>query len=561
MQLVSLNVINNEDTVRSIIFSRGLNIITNTGPDGNQVGKSTVLRVIKFCLGSSGEGLWKDPDSGTTNEKVKEFLVSGNVKFELTLEKENKQIHIERFLSQTNGRIYRFGKINGVSCNSATKFKSKIAEIFSHNVEQPTLNTIFNRFFRLDKPTVNNPYRFNNTYTSNDMYGLIYSYLLGFSGHEYLKKDFDYKLECKLQEDRKRSLLNGEDLIFYHDRLAAIDDRILTLQEKEESYELQGVHEDVLKKLRNVREIISTLSMKIANLELQINYNQKTVDEYLSKSYEYNHEVISKIYTEASILIPNLEKTYEESVNFHNSILSRKVEYVKGRMSSLQEEVDNLKDVLNSNLYIEQNIFRSLTSQSNLGSFLLVEKEIQNEKEERGKVSYIINEIKSIEGTLINIDEKRMLNAKILTKHMDNFEAKLDSLNSSCKKISQATFKDFNLFFASNFDEYQKELKFSIVNSDKIFGDGSPRAASMCIDMSFAKYAKDNALNLPYFTLQDYLESSDEDKLGSLFGTANQLSIQTVVSILSDKLNELNPSFARDNTILTLCQEDKFFGI
>ncbi|TOH44809.1 hypothetical protein CGI79_24990, partial [Vibrio parahaemolyticus] len=78
------------------------------------------------------------------------------------------------------------------------------------------------------------------------------------------------------------------------------------------------------------------------------NYNQKTVDEYLSKSYEYNHEVISKIYTEASILIPNLEKTYEESVNFHNSILSRKVEYVKGRMSSLQEEVDNLKDVLNS---------------------------------------------------------------------------------------------------------------------------------------------------------------------------------------------------------------------
>lgn len=83
----------------------------------------------------------------------------------------------------------------------------------------------------------------------------------------------------------------------------------------------------------------------------------------------------------------------------------------------------------------------------------------------------------------------------------------------------------------------------------------------MCIDMSFAKYAKDNALNLPYFTLQDYLESSDEDKLGSLFGTANQLSIQTVVSILSDKLNELNPSFARDNTILTLCQEDKFFGI
>ncbi|CAK3197228.1 hypothetical protein VCRA2120E126_120141 [Vibrio crassostreae] len=393
------------------------------------------------------------------------------------------------------------------------------------------------------------------------MYGLIYSYLLGFSGHEFLNKDYDYKIEAKLQEERKRSLLNGQDIIFYYNKLGEIDDRISNLQEKEEDYELKGVHEDVLIKLRNIRKNISNLSTKIANLEVQLNYNQKTIDEYLSKSYEYNKEVITKIYEEASILIPNLERTYEESVNFHNSILNRKVEYVSDRMSSLEKEVEHLKLELNTNLSEEQYIFKSLTSQSNLGSFLLVEKEIQNEKEERGQVSYIINEIKTIEGTLINIDGKRNSNAKILSKHMDNFETKLNSLNDSCKKISLSTFKDFSLFFASNFDEYQKELKFSIVNADKIFGDGSPRAATMCIDMSFAKYAKDNALDLPHFTLQDYLESSDEDKLGSLFMTANSQSIQTVVSILNDKLYELKSYFDEKDTILILSQEDKFFGL
>ncbi|MDE1356858.1 hypothetical protein L9W73_05990, partial [Vibrio aestuarianus] len=390
MQLVSLKVTNHGETIRDLVFNQGLNIITNSGTNGNQVGKSSVLRVIKFCLGSSGEGLWKDPDSGTTNEKIKKALTSGEIKFFLTIKKGESTVVIERFLSESNGRIYRLGKINGVSCNSANKFKGKIAALFNHTVEQPTLNTIFNRFFRLDKPTVNNSYKFNNTYTSNDMYGLIYSYLLGFSGHAFLKKDYDYKLETKLHEDRKRSLLNGEDIIFYHNRLGAIDDRILNLQEKEEAYELQGVHEDVLVKLRNVRTNISTLSTKIANLEVQLNYNQKTIDEYLSKSYEYDQDVISKIYKEASILIPDLERTYEDSVNFHNSILNRKVEYVKDRMSSLEKEVEFLKDELNSNLSEEQCVFKSLTSQSNLGSFLLVEKEIQNEKEERGKVSYII---------------------------------------------------------------------------------------------------------------------------------------------------------------------------
>ncbi|MCG9665824.1 hypothetical protein L1D26_22500 [Vibrio mediterranei] len=561
MQLVSLKVKNIGETIRDLAFNPGLNIITNSGTNGNQVGKSTVLRVIKFCLGSSGEGLWKDPDSGTTNEKVKEALTSGEIKFYLTLKKGESTIIIERFLSESNGRIYRLGTINGVSYNSAKKFKCKIAELFNHTVEQPTLNTVFNRFFRLDKPTVNNPYRFNNTYTSNDMYGLIYSYLLGFSGHEFLKKDYDYKLETKLLEDRKRSLLNGEDIIFYHNRLGEIDDRILTLQGKEDAYELQGVHEEVLVRLRNIRSNISTLSTNIANLEVQLNYNQRTIDEYLSKSYEYDQSVISKIYKEASILIPNLERTYEESVDFHNSILNRKVEYVRERMSSLEKEVEFLKYELNSSLSEEKSVFKSLTSRSNLGSFLLIEKEIQNKKEDRGQVSYIINEIKTIEHTLININEKRNSNAKVLSKYMENFELKLSSLNDSCKKISQSTFRDFNLFFASNFDEYQKELKFSIVNADKVFGDGSPRAATMCIDMSFAKYAKDNALDLPHFTLQDYLESSDEDKLSSLFKAANSQSIQTVVSILNDKLHEIKSSFDEKDTILTLSQEDKFFGL
>lgn len=561
MQLVSLKLTNKGEIIRDLVFNHGLNIITNSGTNGNQVGKSSVLRVIKFCLGSSGESLWKDPDSGTTNEEVKKALTSGEIKFFLTIKKGESFIVIERFFSEKNQRIYRLGTINGVSFNSANKFKDKISELFNHTVEQPTLSTIFNRFFRLDKSTVNNAYKFNNTYTSNDMYGLIYSYLLGFSGHEFLKKDYDYKLETKLQEDRKLSLLNGEDIIFYHNRLGAIDDRILTLQKKEEAYELQGVHEDVLVRLRIIRSNISTLSTKVANLEVQLNYNQKTIDEYLSKSYEYDQDTISKIYKEASILIPNLERTYEESVNFHNSILNSKVEYVSGRMSSLKKEVEFLKNELNSNLSEEQSVFKSLTSQSNLGSFLLVEKEIQNEKEERGKVSYIIIEIKTIEATLINIEEKRNINAKVLSKHVVNFQTKLNSLNESCKKISQSTFKDFNLFFSSNFDEYQKELKFSIVNADRVFGDGSPRAATMCIDMSFAKYAKDNALDLPYFTLQDYLESSDEDKLGSLFKTANDQSIQTVVSILNDKLHELKSGFDEKDTILTLSQEDKFFGL
>ncbi|MEF1186082.1 hypothetical protein, partial [Vibrio sinaloensis] len=62
MQLVSLQVHKDLEEIRNLKFNEGLSIVTNSEDDGNQIGKSTALRVINFCLGSDGKSIWHDPE-------------------------------------------------------------------------------------------------------------------------------------------------------------------------------------------------------------------------------------------------------------------------------------------------------------------------------------------------------------------------------------------------------------------------------------------------------------------------------------------------------------------
>lgn len=110
MQLIKLSVFDGSEEIRTIQFKDGINIITNLGETGNQIGKSTSLRALAFCLGGKSEPLWKDPDNNKVNEKVKDYLTKGDVKFELTLRVASINHQITRVLSRKMDPYVRASK-------------------------------------------------------------------------------------------------------------------------------------------------------------------------------------------------------------------------------------------------------------------------------------------------------------------------------------------------------------------------------------------------------------------------------------------------------------------
>src|SRR5690554_3762617 len=92
MFLKSLKIENSLGLIREIEFHKGLNLIVDETvvkdkrTTGNNVGKTTVLRLVDFCLGSSGKNIYQDSEfKEQENSTIKDFLINTEVIVVLTL--------------------------------------------------------------------------------------------------------------------------------------------------------------------------------------------------------------------------------------------------------------------------------------------------------------------------------------------------------------------------------------------------------------------------------------------------------------------------------------------
>ena len=101
-----------QNIIREMFFHSGMNLIVDDTPTdnkkltGNNVGKTTVLKLIYFCLGGDGSEIYTDEENRKVVYKtVKDFLIDNEVLITLILvddidDERSGQIVIERnFLS------------------------------------------------------------------------------------------------------------------------------------------------------------------------------------------------------------------------------------------------------------------------------------------------------------------------------------------------------------------------------------------------------------------------------------------------------------------------------
>ena len=91
MFLKSLDIATPTKVIREIKFHRGLNLIVDETVNkqtetGNNVGKTTVLRLIDFCLGKEAKSIYTDPENKrTTYTLVRDFLIKNEIIITLAL--------------------------------------------------------------------------------------------------------------------------------------------------------------------------------------------------------------------------------------------------------------------------------------------------------------------------------------------------------------------------------------------------------------------------------------------------------------------------------------------
>ena len=238
--------------LREVSFKKGMNIILGESTGGknestNNLGKTTLIRCIDFCLNGKPDPIYKDPEFRTSNVEVESFLTQTKPSFILTLSKrfESKEVlTIERRLDlgARRGKVRNF--INDQPY-SAEEFQEALKKyFFGFNDEKPTFRQLIGKFVRNADYQISQILRFNGSFCSNAEYEKIHLFLLGFQSPEALTKKSDIELQIAKTERTLAALRPRHSRNALEQKLHILNNEMQALVAQRDSFQINEKYEE-----------------------------------------------------------------------------------------------------------------------------------------------------------------------------------------------------------------------------------------------------------------------------------------------------------------------------
>ena len=277
MFLKSLKISNRNTVIRDIRFHKGLNLIvdeTATGDrkeSGNNVGKTTVLRLVDFCFGGNGSNIYKDPEfKDKANTAVERFLKENNVIIEMTLKDDlelssSREIEIRRNFLQRSDKIL---EIDGETV-TAKRFPSTVKSlIFDSDGERPRLRQIIAKNIRDERNRLTNTLKVLHQSTTTEEYEALFLFWLGVELDTNARKQ-QLLRDKKIEDNLLRRLKRETSLSQIEQSLIVIDRTIDELTAQKNGFDVNDDYAADLQALNDVKRLVNQLSTTVGNLELR----------------------------------------------------------------------------------------------------------------------------------------------------------------------------------------------------------------------------------------------------------------------------------------------------
>lgn len=558
------------EIIREIDFYSGLNLIIDDTPaedtksTGNNVGKTTVLKLVDFCLGAKGSIIYTDTENKKeTYDVVKNFLFDEEIEIKLILtenlnDSNAKQLEIQRNFLQRK-KVVR--KINGKTVLDKD-FEDELEKniIPDKDVEKPTFRQIISHNIRYKDDSINNTLKTLDKFTSDVEYETLYLYLLGCTFNEGAKKQ---ALVTKINQEKtfRERLEKKQTKTTYEIALDLVDDEIDVLNEKKASFNLNETLEEDLEQLNIVKYNINRTSALISKLEIRKNLIEESQRDLEQSISHIDLQQLRLLYEEVTENVSGVQKTFEDLVAFHNNMVIEKVKYIS---QDLPDLIQKLKD-----------------SQEELSLLLRKEKELTDEVakgdsfEELEKIIFELNEKYRIKGEyesiIFQLNEVEK-NIDTLNEQIDNIDNYLFSgdfeilLKEQVKKfnkifsnISQELYGEkYALTFKKETNKKEQQFyKFNAFNAN--MSSGKKQGEILCFDLAYLLFADEEQLPCLHFLLNDKKELMHDNQLIKVAEFVQNKNIQLVISILKDKLPV--SVLDRAHIVVELSQQEKLFRI
>lgn len=562
MLLNSLDITVNGEVIRSVEFKKGLNFIVDSTArksteSGNSVGKTTVLRVIDFCLGSDGGDIYKDPEfKGEKNKDVYKFLTENEVIATLRLgTKSGREVTLVR---DVNDQPSLF-KIDGEEFSSIKLYQSFLKEfLFGQTRNKPTLRQLMPKFIRSDGHKMSHSLRYLHQSTSDAYYETLHLTLFGFRNIDILNKKQGVYSELSKAKKRRTALKQGQSVVALRQSLKVIE-RDISKKEKEISdFEVGETYQEESKKLESVQKEVSRIALSLNEKRMRANYIGDALRELKDNESKSDSQTIKKIYQEASSFISDLHVTFEETLDFHEKMISRKVDHLNGRLSRIELECQKLEELLDLKAREEKGLLEFISSTGSLNDLKLMNEQLNRLFESKGNKLQALELLESAEDKVKALEESlEELNSEI-EYYLSDLEKKVSIFNEDFSFLSKSFYDEEYIL---SYDFIKDKIRFTISNVDGNVGGGKKKGQVAAFDLAYINFIDKIKLSSPRFVMHDSVEDVHNNQLHTLFKYAASFEGQYVLSVLKDKIINVEGFDPSPYIRLELNESDKFFKV
>ncbi len=567
MFLKSITISSDSKIIREINFRKGINLIIDESEGditGNSVGKTTVLKLIDFCLGGHPKTIYEDPESKKEIYKlVKDYLVDNQVLITLCITEDLDNEHAQCVIIERNflsrNRIIR--KVNGENFTE-DEFESKLTGLFfpEHTAIKPTFRQIISHNIRYKDLSINNTLKTLDKYTSDAEYETLHLFLLGC---EFTKGNCKQEILQKIkQEDTfKARLEKTQTKSAYEVALSLIENEIKVLNKKKANLNINEHFEADLEKLNKFKYQINFLSAEISKLNIRKDLIHETEKDLSSSASNIDLRQLQIIYNQATSNIASIQKTFEDMVQYHNQMIKEKANYITKELPVLLTKIHKKNKALNELLKKEAELSAIISKSDSFEELECLIVELNEKYRNKGEYESIIQQLDEVESNLKSYNDELGLIDKELFSY--DFESTVKfQLNKFNKHFAETSYLLYSEKYALKYDKVtnkkgQRLYKFSAFNTN--FSSGKKQGEISCFDIAYTFFADEENIPCMHFLLNDKKELMHDNQLVEIAALVNRNNIQFVASILKDKLpDKINNE---DYFILKLSEDDKLFRI
>ncbi|MGL4209878.1 MAG: DUF2326 domain-containing protein [Candidatus Adiutrix sp.] len=571
MFIKSLTISTPLKVIRKIEFSSGLNLILDNTPTtdikltGNNVGKTTVLKLIDVCLGADPKTVYSDTENKkAVYDTVKNFLIDKAVQIELVLaddlEDENsRQLIVERnFLPSKNA----IRKINGEDILDKD-FEAKLLNFIFPKQEKskPTFRQIISHNIRYKDWGINNTLKTLSEYTSDVEYETLYLFLLGVVGNfDGAKKEAIHK-KINQEEVYKKRLENKQTQNTYEFKLDIINEDIIALNKKKDSFNFNEDFENDLAQLNKIKYQINKASSKISKMNIRKDIILEAKSEMEQNVSKIDLPQLEVLYNEVSLHISGIQKTFNDLVSYHNTMIVEKIKFITAELPELIKKIKTEEAAIKELLKEEKWFTEKVSKGDSFEEFEKIIVELNEKHQIKGEYETIISQLKEVDKNLADLKKELEYIDKVL-------------FSGNVEEMLKTQIKKFNTYFSTISNElygekyalnYEKVIskkkeqiyKFCAFNANT--SSGKKQGEILCFDLAYTLFADAEDLSCLHFLLNDKKELMHDNQLNKVCDFLGTNNVQLVASILKDKL----PAglIAKAHVALELSPQDKLFRI